>query len=940
MGNSPEPDADLSAAPATLDSLERLLESGSGGAGYPVFAPATVLADRFVIEKLLGLGGMGAVYLARDRRLERQVALKLHRDDAAAERLHREAIAMAQLAHPNVIPVFEVGTVENRSFVAMEYIEGSTLRAWLDEGSRSRSQRLDVLLAAGEGLAAAHDVGLVHRDVKPENILVGRDARVRIGDFGLAQLTPPTTRPVRVPIGPETATGTVIGTPAYMAPEQIDGRDVDARTDQFSFCVVAWEILVGRRPYSADDTLALRDVITRAEPAGARELPAALRGVLERGLATEPEQRWPSMHALLAALRSARKRPRRLAVAGAALAAAGLVATAALWPARDAGATCDATISSFDRELPTELTRSLGERIRSSGSPHADGRADVLLRTLDAQRTSAHRITLTACRAHANHQWSPDLVHASNECLADHARTVRELVTGVPVTRDSIADVLIVASRLPDAAPCGDARLLAGWRPLSTNRALVGDVVAARGKLESAIAQADLGRLSAASTILEDVRNSNVAKEPAVQGRLALLASTLHIAKGELAEAERSLTDAYFAARASDDGELVLRTVGELIRLAANTRRDTASADRWVRDGLADAERERARYPVQAANVYLRAASAASIAGEAEVALERAEKSRALLGDKLAPIMRGGYLAVRADAYASLGNITESLAASDEYLELLRQGLGDSHPAIAEALADRAATLLEGERADEAATTAREAKAILDGEGQASTISVASVELSLGATLLQLGDPTARDYLERSRDTFVHTYGENHPDVALADTNLALVYLDAGDGAKALATLRRAVSIQEHVLGADHTELAAALYNLAVAERDGNDLDSALATARRAAAIFDKRQHGAVRHLYSLALVAMIANMRGEHADALIAAEAALALPGDPEEPIGPAWAKLEAARALIKLRRDSARSQSLLAEARAAYAAENMADRVAEIDGLRAGTR
>ena len=314
MGDPTDPDeGDLSAAPATPDSFEALLaDAVAAPASVPALAAGTEVSGRYTIERLLGVGGMGAVYLARDRVLSRPVALKLHRHAAGAARLHREAIAMAQLAHPNVVTVYEAGTFDGRPFVAMEYVEGTTMRTWLETPRRAH-EIVDVLLAAGEGLVAAHAAGLVHRDIKPDNILIGDDARVRVGDFGLAQVTSDRTAPLRIPITSDTATGTVVGTPAYMAPEQIDGAELDARTDQFAFCVVAWEALAGVRPYSGADTGSMRAAIGGSLPAGRERLPSRYRRVLMRGLEDDPARRWPSLSALLSALRSARRRPRVVA---------------------------------------------------------------------------------------------------------------------------------------------------------------------------------------------------------------------------------------------------------------------------------------------------------------------------------------------------------------------------------------------------------------------------------------------------------------------------------------------------------------------------------------------------------------------------------------------------------------------------------------------------
>jgi hypothetical protein len=275
--------------------------------------------DRYVVEGRLGAGAMGVVYAAYDPELDRRIALKVLRGDAAAdtpdgaapldERLLREAQVMAQLAHPNVVTVHDVGRVGSRVFLAMELVDGETLRQWL-RARRSRTEVLATFVAAGRGLAAQHRAGLVHRDFKPENVLVGRDGRVRVTDFGLAHaISEPIAATVvqRRVISAADAWGTVTrefaGTPFYMAPEQYRGEAVDARTDQFSFCVALYAALTGEHPLGPDPVGSL------AEAASGRPVPAVrargevmprwLYRVLARGLAMSPSRRFPSMDALL-----------------------------------------------------------------------------------------------------------------------------------------------------------------------------------------------------------------------------------------------------------------------------------------------------------------------------------------------------------------------------------------------------------------------------------------------------------------------------------------------------------------------------------------------------------------------------------------------------------------------------------------------------------------
>jgi hypothetical protein len=297
-------------------------DDAASAAGVDAPLPCGARVGRYVVEEALASGASGVVYVAADPDLYRRVALKILRPGVADDGLLREAQALARVSHPNVVSVFDVGTHEDHVFLAMELVEGGDLRDWLSAARRRRREILELFLAAGRGLAAAHAAGLVHRDFKPANVLVGEDRRVRITDFGLA-------------LGPGgEERGALVGTPAYMAPEQQLGRPADPRSDQWGFCVALYEALYGHRPFAAPSLTELRRIVVagavRPEPRRS-PVPRSLRRILLRGLQVEPGQRFPSMTALLSALARDRWRAARsMAIAALLLVAAagGLVADA------------------------------------------------------------------------------------------------------------------------------------------------------------------------------------------------------------------------------------------------------------------------------------------------------------------------------------------------------------------------------------------------------------------------------------------------------------------------------------------------------------------------------------------------------------------------------------------------------------------------------------
>ncbi len=320
---------------------------------------------RFVVIGELGAGGMGVVYVAHDRELDRQVALKVLRgaspadraddDDANEDRMRmlREGQAMARITHPNVITVYEVGVEGHLVFLAQELLDGGTLGKWL-ERSRTQAEILDKLVAAGRGLAAAHAAGLVHRDFKPDNVLLGKDGRVRVADFGLAralgnagEALAATRRGKAVsasdlapsPMSALTRTGAVMGTPMFMAPEQHNGERADERSDQFSFCVALYHALYGDWPFAGKTSVALADAVINGRfepPPRGSNVPRRMRRILLRGLATNPADRYPSIDALLAELTHVPARPLRklMLIAGVLVIVGGAVVGGYAWRSR------------------------------------------------------------------------------------------------------------------------------------------------------------------------------------------------------------------------------------------------------------------------------------------------------------------------------------------------------------------------------------------------------------------------------------------------------------------------------------------------------------------------------------------------------------------------------------------------------------------------------
>lgn len=282
----------------------------------PHLSPGTRIG-RYCVQEEVGRGGMGVVYLAIDETLQRYVALKVvcippekrRKLRRTKDRLVREAQALARLHHTNVVGLYDVGSFAQGLYLAMEFVDGFNVKSWLAKKKRTWQEILEVFVQAGHGLIAAHDAGLVHRDFKASNVLVGKDGGVRVVDFGLARTMDESTASLpgstrRSMLGRRiTQTNVILGTAGYMAPEQLQRGVVGAWSDQFSFCVTLFESLFGHRPYPGFDVMQLADSFGRGSIVppvkGGRKVPSRIVKVLERGLSIDPADRYPTMEALL-----------------------------------------------------------------------------------------------------------------------------------------------------------------------------------------------------------------------------------------------------------------------------------------------------------------------------------------------------------------------------------------------------------------------------------------------------------------------------------------------------------------------------------------------------------------------------------------------------------------------------------------------------------------
>jgi tetratricopeptide (TPR) repeat protein/tRNA A-37 threonylcarbamoyl transferase component Bud32 len=730
----------------------------------------------------LGGGGMGVVYAAYDPELDRKIAIKLVRASAISEardRLLREAQAMARLSHPNVIAVHDVGTVDDEVFIAMELVDGDALSKLIKEQPRAQDELLSLFLQAGRGLAAAHGAGIIHRDFKPDNVLVGKDGRARVLDFGLARAAGEDDSKAAVIdvtdetdisgqkalASPLTRTGAFMGTPAYMAPEQMTGKATDARTDQFSFCVALYEALYGERPFGGDTMVALAHNVLNGDlrpvPKDSK-VPARLRSALLRGLSAKPDDRFPSMEALLEALAP---RPQPVspvspvwwAALGVVLLGAGVLGFRSA--RRQSAALCRGAETQLASIWNPEHKQAVHAAFAATGKPYAEDAFHGVERALDAYASAWMKMHTDACEAtRVRGEQSEELLDLRMECLGKRREDMGALVDLFTRADAQVAEKAIEAAHaLGGLEGCADtAALKAPVRPPSdpTKRARVDDL---RKRLAIVHALSDAGKyadgLAIARMAAGEARTLGYAP---VEAEALLRLGGLLRTSGKYKEAEETLLASAAAAAAGRDDAVGASAWTALMKVVGEDEAQPAEALRW------------------------------------------SPFAEAALGHGGTEELRAHFYVVRADVLADQQSLDAALLDYHRALTILEK-LGPEHPDIATVLGGIGAVLVDQGRPDEALVQERRSLAVLE-----------------------------------------RTLGPDHPALARTLNNVGVALFDLGRYEEALVEIRRALQITERALGPDHHLVGIFAGNVADGLAHLHRYEEALGEARRALAIDEK----------------------------------------------------------------------------------------------------
>jgi tetratricopeptide (TPR) repeat protein/predicted Ser/Thr protein kinase len=861
---------------------------------------------RFTVLRRLGEGGMGIVSLAYDEELDRKLALKVIRQGFCDQPEHRrrfirEAQSLARLSHPNVVTIYEVGEYLGRPYLAMEFVDGCDLRTWRRQAKRSTKEVLRVFLDAGRGLAAAHAAGLVHRDFKPANILVGVDGRARVLDFGISRAADNVVDLAHAattsPEGPQsgdtlTVVGTLMGTPAYMSPEQLLGHPLDFRSDQYAFAVALYETLVGARPFAGKTPAdRLREGFTFTCPPDTR-LSRPLQRALQRALAEAPEQRFGAMDELLAAITADPwRRWRRL---GATLALA--ATTAGLGYGLSGPEPCTGATLQLTGVWDPDTRAALRTALHPEGSSAAGiDRLEERLDDYTTQWASTHR---EACMAHHRGDSSAEAHDLRIGCLGQALQGLGALVevlrTRGPGDLDS---ALVDANNLPELRACLDLSALSRGPPPPPPE-IAAEVEALRGQL--ARAQLTVQRADAEAALATVRPIEHRARALAYRPLVASALHTLARLESDLADyksAARDLEAALWVTTSLDDPARTAQIMGSLIYLLGDRLDDDAAASRWRPHADALAERLGPDAPGTASLAWARGTTALHH-GRIDEAVAELRRSVAISEALHGPdhLNVATYLGNLAAALGTARQYDEAKQAFERALVILERAYGTDHIAVITALGN-----------------------------------LANVHTMRHETPQALA--LSEDALLRAR----RSRGDDHPQVATLLQNLARVRRDAGQPALARSDLLRAREIQNHRLG-PHRELSWTLSELVLVELELDELTAAHGHAAElidvALAVFPADAPAVLRAFVS---AIDVADARHQPEAIVTLAERALARPLERiahEAPDDLAYLRFRLASALRQLHRDPRRVSELADAARSVFLTdpESYADELAEL--------
>jgi len=871
--------AQLSLVAGAEASGEALTPPAEAPVLRPELIPGT-RCGRYLVLRVLGVGAMGAVVAAYDPELDRKVAIKVLHGGGAPR---YEAQALARLHHPNVVSVFEIGGEAGREHIVMEFVEGQTASAWLNERDRAWRDVVRLFIAAGRGLAAVHDAGLVHRDFKPSNILVGRDGWVRLGDLGLASST------LAEP-------GAIAGTPAYMSPEQWRGAGVDPRSDQFSFCVALFEGITGRHPFGGTTAASTGAAVWPRAP----RLPAWLRAVIDRGLMPTPAARYPSMHALVDALVDDGRRRRTTTVRTlAAVIAVGLAALG--WrTTRQAEAVppCSGAAADVAAVWGPERGARLAAAFAATGRAHATTTASLVANRVDRWTETWRTSATAACRAtRVTGEQSEVLLDQRMVCyrraLAGTDEALR--VLGDAPSPELVDRAVDVVAGLPSPAACS-AVDQAGIHPPPGPGPLRDRLEVMERELVRAAALERAGQYRPALEQVNRLRaEAHEVGYPPFEARLLLLTGEI-VARGDgAADAEATLGDALrAAARAADDAtaaEVWTRLIF-LIGCVLDRRADAiarlsfaelavlrAGDPPLLRAGLEDtlAELQLAQHHGAEAAVHFQrvlelrtralppddrliadAVGGLCVAryfqGATEAALPHCRRSLAALEAAVGrehPAVAGALVALSA-ALREHGDLDEALTAARRSVEIRRATYGDGHPAVAYALQSLAAAQVRAKDHVHGCATFAEVLAVSTRSFGGDDPRTAQAMSQHAACMKELGDPGIA-VVELEHALAVQRRGDVHDDLALTLAELGDLARRAGDLARARSRLTEAIAEYEASLGSGHPLLAAPLGYLGDCELAAGRADRAARAFERALALHDLEPHDAARLRFGLA---------------------------------------------------------------------------------------